>query len=85
MGRPVVATAVGGLPELLAGWPGQLVAVDDSEAMAAATAALLADGARRCEMGRQMREYIEAEYHLSGMIDGYERVYREVCETDAGL
>lgn len=54
-GLPVVATDVGGLPELVTGC-GLLVPVGDDAALAAAVAHLVHDGARRLELGALARE-----------------------------
>ncbi len=55
-GVPVVASRVGGIPELVAdGETGLLVARDDAGALAAAVGALLADAERRARMGRAAR------------------------------
>src|SRR5207245_5777728 len=56
-GRPVVATRVGGLPELIEdGLTGLLVPPDDPAALAAALARLAADPALRARMGQAARE-----------------------------
>jgi glycosyltransferase involved in cell wall biosynthesis len=52
LGRPVVATAVGGSPEAVVdGVTGLLVAKGDARALAAAVTALLGDAGRRADMG----------------------------------
>jgi glycosyltransferase involved in cell wall biosynthesis len=51
LGVPLVATAVGGVPELV-GDAAELVPYGDSGALAGAVAALLADGTRRAELAR---------------------------------
>jgi glycosyltransferase involved in cell wall biosynthesis len=52
VGLPVVATRVGGIPEVVtSGRDGLLVAPDDDVALAAAWAALVADPARRASLG----------------------------------
>jgi glycosyltransferase involved in cell wall biosynthesis len=55
MGRPVVASAVSDLPELLDGC-GRLVPPGDAGALAAALADLLRDGAQARELGERGRE-----------------------------
>ena len=62
-GKPVVASAVGGLPELVReGETGRLVPPNDPEALAAAIAALYASPARAAEMGRAARRYAERHH-----------------------
>ena len=59
-GKPVVASAVGGLPELVReGETGRLVPPNDPAALAAALADLHTAPARAAEMGRAARRYVE--------------------------
>jgi glycosyltransferase involved in cell wall biosynthesis len=51
-GRPIVATDVGGLPELVADGSGEVVPAEDPERLAGALVALLADRERQRTMGR---------------------------------
>jgi glycosyltransferase involved in cell wall biosynthesis len=56
-GLPVVATRVGGIPDLIReGETGHIVEVDDAEALGDRVASLVEDRARRAEMGRRGRE-----------------------------
>ena len=62
-GKPVVASAVGGLPELVReGETGRLVPPNDAEALAAAIADLHAAPARAAELGRAARRYVERHH-----------------------
>jgi glycosyltransferase involved in cell wall biosynthesis len=61
-GVPVVATSVGGIPEILADGRGLLTEQHDEDAMAAAVMRLIADAGLRREIGQRGREYI-AEVH----------------------
>jgi starch synthase len=62
-GSAVVASRVGGIPEVVAdGETGLLVPPDDPGALAGALNALLADPARACVMGRRGRERAVAEF-----------------------
>lgn len=64
-GLPVVATAVGGVPEVVVdGETGLLVPVDDAQALAAALARLLADRALRLQMGAAGRRRAELRFDL---------------------
>jgi glycosyltransferase involved in cell wall biosynthesis len=84
-GCAVVATDAGGTPELLgvSGVAGLLVPPDDPAAMAAATAELLANPARRAAMGAAARERIVREFPLRRMVDGYERAFGELVSGNA--
>jgi glycosyltransferase involved in cell wall biosynthesis len=63
--RPVVATRVGGIPELITpGESGFLVERGDGEAMSAQVLELLNDPSRRIRMGRAARLTVEARFDL---------------------
>ena len=65
LGRPVVAFAVGGVPEQVAE-AGILVAATDVEAMAAAIIALVDDPVRRTALGRASRDRSDKVFPISG-------------------
>jgi glycosyltransferase involved in cell wall biosynthesis len=77
-GLPIVATAVGGVPEAIEdGVSGRLVPARDPAALAAAAGDLLRDpqGARR--LGEAAKARLQEKFSLAGMIEGTLRVYRE--------
>jgi glycosyltransferase involved in cell wall biosynthesis len=75
-GRPVVATRVGCLPDLVEdGETGLLVPPNDPAALADALARLLRDGALAAEMGRRGRERFLAQFSLDRFASETERVY----------
>jgi glycosyltransferase involved in cell wall biosynthesis len=75
-GVPVVATAVGGTPELLGeGAFGVLVPAGEPAALAAAMANALADPAGTRTRSRAARERVFANYSEARMIQDYERVF----------
>lgn len=78
---PVVATPVGGTPELLRdGVHGFLTPVGNSTALANAIVRLLDDRSLAEEMGRRGRELVEASYTWDAVVDQTERVYtEEIC------
>jgi glycosyltransferase involved in cell wall biosynthesis len=76
-GVPVVATAVGGIPELVAdGETGRLVPPRDPAALAAALAAVSADPELRERMGDDGRARAEREFSLAEFRRAHLDVYR---------
>jgi glycosyltransferase involved in cell wall biosynthesis len=81
---PIVATAVGGNPELVRpGENGLLVPFGDARALAGALVQLLSDGEAVAEMGRRGRRRIETELTLETMAEGHGALYRRALETGA--
>ena len=79
---PIVATAVGGTPELVRdGENGYLVPPGDAPALAAKLATLLsrADAAR--EMGLRGRRRVESELSMERMADGHGALYRRALQA----
>jgi N-acetyl-alpha-D-glucosaminyl L-malate synthase BshA len=75
-GVPVVASSVGGLPELVeSGVTGYLAPVDDLEAHVAAVLSLLTDDARRRRFGRAGRKMAVERFHVDRIVDRYRKVY----------
>jgi glycosyltransferase involved in cell wall biosynthesis len=80
-GLPVVATAVGGVPEVLAGsGAGVLVPAGDRAALARAVSSLAADVALRGAMGAAARERARL-YSRDEMVSRYAAVYAEVLRA----
>ncbi|MDN4174398.1 glycosyltransferase family 4 protein [Nocardioides sp. SOB77] len=78
-GLPVVATAVGGVPEVVRdGVDGLLAPADDPAALTAALRTLVEDEALRQRAGRSARVRVAESFSLAGCVDGLERVYDEV-------
>jgi L-malate glycosyltransferase len=79
MSRAVVATAVGGIPDIvLDGETGLLVEPANPVALAGAVRALLADPARAARLGAAGRARAESMFSLGAHVDAVERVYAEV-------
>ena len=77
---PVVATDVGGIPEVVAaGETGLLVPVGDVGALAGAIGRLAADAELRTRMGRAGKARWEARFQHSAMVDAVEAVYERVA------
>jgi N-acetyl-alpha-D-glucosaminyl L-malate synthase BshA len=78
---PVVATRVGGLPEVVReGVDGYLVDVGDIKAMAERGAELLSDDALRERMGQQARRRVLEEFTPERIVPQYVDYYQEVLE-----
>ncbi len=78
-GRPVVATAVGGLVDSVAdGVTGELVPPRDPERLGAVLAALLADPHRRAAYGAAGVARVRERYRWSRVVADTEAVYRQV-------
>ena len=80
-GRPVVASAVGGLLDAVDdGVTGMLVPPGDLEALRAAVVSLLADAPRRRELGANARERAARLFSWEAAIRGTLAVYRDASE-----
>jgi glycosyltransferase involved in cell wall biosynthesis len=76
---PVVATAVGGTPEVLAlETGGRLVPARAPQRLARAVIALAADPSRRAAIGAEGRRRVETAFTLDRMVAAYARIYREL-------
>jgi glycosyltransferase involved in cell wall biosynthesis len=76
-GTPVVASAVGGIPEqVVEGRTGFLVPVGDARALAGRVLDLLADEGLRLRMGRQAAEDAAQRFGLERMVGEYLAFYR---------
>jgi glycosyltransferase involved in cell wall biosynthesis len=86
MGKPVLATPVGGIPEAVEnGVTGKLFRDGTVEAMAEPLSELLADSDLRMSMGRAGRERAHRFFNVEGMIDGVEEVYKETIRRAVGV
>jgi glycosyltransferase involved in cell wall biosynthesis len=77
-GLPVVATAVGAVPEIvLDGFTGIVVPADRGDAFETAVRGLLDDAEQRSRFGRAAREHCLAEYSIDRVATEYEEVLGE--------
>jgi N-acetyl-alpha-D-glucosaminyl L-malate synthase BshA len=78
-GVPVVASRVGGLPELVeSGVTGFLAPLDDLDAHVAAVLSLLTDETRRRRFGRAGRKVAIDRFHVDRIVDRYRKVYESL-------
>ena len=80
-GVPVIATAVGGVGDLLAdGRAGIAVELDDDDALAGALTELLGDDGRRGALGAHGKQLVEARFRRERMVARTEAVYLRLLE-----
>jgi glycosyltransferase involved in cell wall biosynthesis len=82
-GIPIVATNVGGIPDLLSPREGLLVAPENPQALAAAIRATLHDSEAAEERTRAARLRQKAEFDVGPWSARYESIYRELIEQRA--
>jgi glycosyltransferase involved in cell wall biosynthesis len=83
--RPVIASAVGGLPEIVAdGETGLVVEPGDAEALADAIVALAGDLDRAAAMGRAGRERAVREFPPERSVERIEELYRAALGSSPG-
>jgi glycosyltransferase involved in cell wall biosynthesis len=78
-GLPVVATLVGGIPELVEhGRSGILVQPRDADALIGAVSTLLEDPTLRTRLGQTARTTIRDRFSIERFVDGVTRTYAEL-------
>ncbi len=81
LGRPVVASDVGGIRQIVYhGVTGLLVPAEDCTALAAAIARLLDDGALAASLGEAGRRMVRATYGIDPMAGAMEALYRRLLD-----
>lgn len=78
-GKPVIATSVGGVPELIQNNDtGILVPPKDVDALSKAMLLLMEDRGLCHKLGERAREFAEREFDISVMVKKYERLYESL-------
>ncbi len=77
-GVPIVATSVGGIPDIVGPEEAWLVASEDPDALAAAVRALHSDPAGARRRVDASRRRLDADFAPGPWLDAHERVYRAV-------
>jgi N-acetyl-alpha-D-glucosaminyl L-malate synthase BshA len=81
---PVVATRIGGIPEVVEhGEDGFLVDLGDVAAMAEASIRLAKDPELRAEMGKSAREHAVRDFCSTKIVRHYEHLYLETIEASS--
>jgi len=84
-GRPVVATRVGGVPDVVRdGEDGFLVEAGATDELADRLARLARDPDLREEMGRRGRERVLPRYAVDRLVDDVDRLYRSLLSAASG-
>lgn len=79
MGKPVIGTRVGGIPEVIQeGETGLVVPPQDSKALAEAILALLKDPDRRRKMGEAAKRWVSQKFGVDEMVRQIEKIYEEI-------
>ena len=79
-GKPVVATRVGGNPELIDhGRTGFLIQPEDGKDLAAHLLNLLSDPEMMQQFGRQASERVQQHFSMGQMVDRYRDLYARSC------
>ncbi|HWG52675.1 MAG TPA: glycosyltransferase [Gemmatimonadaceae bacterium] len=79
-GTPIVASRVGGVPDMLSDAEALLVPPDDSAALASALDALRADPAAAAARATAARARLEREFALEPWLRRYEALYRSLTD-----
>ncbi len=84
-GLGIVATRVGGIPDIVPEGVGTLVDSEDEQGLTAAYGAFLADESRRRQAGSAARKLALERFSIESMADAYERLYALGRRRDNGL
>jgi len=80
--KPVVATAVGGVPDIVInGRTGILVPSGDEEKLAAAIIGLLEDADKRRDFGKRAREFVRDRYTKERLFADMARLYQDLLSV----
>ncbi len=80
-GLPVIATRVGGVPEIFGPDSKRLVAPGEASALASAMQAALDDPTEAAEAALRLRERVLEEFAVGPMVDAIEAAYRAAMHT----
>ena len=82
-GRPVIASRIGGIPEIVShGETGVLVEPGNPTALAAAIISLLEGEGKRTQLGQKAREAAKVRFSMERYVGEIEGLYRELLEEE---
>ena len=85
-GLPVIATAVGGVPELVVdGQEGLIVAAGDGAALSRAMSVMLRDPGARQSMGEACARRAQQQFDVSAMVGSYADLYEKAAANSAHI
>jgi glycosyltransferase involved in cell wall biosynthesis len=79
-GRPAIATAVGGVPDVVVEDAGLLVQAGDEAGLAAAIERMAADRDARKAMGQKARSHVLERFAISRLVADIDALYEELLE-----
>jgi glycosyltransferase involved in cell wall biosynthesis len=82
-GRTAVATAVGGVPDIVTDGSGLLAPPGDERAIAALIAQIAAEPVRRREMGARAREHVAERFTAARLLDDVDLLYSRLLAATA--
>jgi glycosyltransferase involved in cell wall biosynthesis len=81
MGKPVIATDVGGNREIVGpGNTGEIVPADDPDLLAEHIIMLLDDESKKLRYGKNAKNIAEQKYSLNSMVKNYQQLYAELLK-----
>jgi glycosyltransferase involved in cell wall biosynthesis len=79
-GKPLIATGVGGIPEIYGPLSDRLVPPEDAPALACAVAAALDEPAGTARTVQRLRDRVANSFTVAAMVDGVVAGYRDALE-----
>ncbi len=79
-GLPMVATRVGGVPEIFGPYADELVPPGDAEALAVAIDRMLADPAKAARDAQTRREWLKPRFHIDVMQEQVDKLYQMILD-----
>ncbi len=80
-GKPLIATRVGGIPEIYGPLSDTLVPPTDAAALARAIAQAIDHPDATADVARKLRERVAASFSVDSMVDGVLAAYQTALET----